>query len=193
LIRKFVSAAFLLVVAPSLFAADIVPLSTSIKFETAAARASEPITLLVSPELSQLVIPKKLRFLRLQFPIGNAVAVNTETALRSAFTRVRLARSADDVETNRVLELKSVEVDPKLPLTTFGTYKSNVKLTYVLRDARKKTEREIVVTGDGGNKKSAGRVLWDSGWKWTEAQQLAKATDLAELDALDKLLEELAK
>lgn len=53
--------------------------------------------------------------------------------------------------------------------------------------------REIVVEGDGGNKKNAGRVIWESGWKWTEAQQLAKATDLATMEALDVLVEELSK
>ena len=92
-----------------------------------------------------------------------------------------------------MLEAKSFEVQPKLPLTTFGTYTSKVKLTYVLRDRKKKSERELVVDGDGGNKKHAGRVLWDVGWKWTEAQQLAKATDLATLDALNKLLQEITQ
>lgn len=106
---------------------------------------------------------------------------------------MKLARSVDEVETALSLEAKAFEVEPKMPLTTFGTFTSKVKLTYVLRDAKAKTEREIVVSGDGGNKKNAGRVLWEAGWKWTEAQQLAKATDLATVDALDALLAELTK
>ena len=131
--------------------------------------------------------------MRLDFPLGNAAATNTENALRSAFRKVRIARSADEVETNLSLEATALEVMPKMPMTTFGTFTSKVKYTFVLRDKKAKSEREIVVEGDGGNKKHAGRVIWESGWKWTEAQQLAKATDLATLDALDKLLEEITR
>lgn len=191
-VRNFAVLALVLL-ATAAFAADTVPLSTSLEFEPAEKRSTQAITLLVPAELSQMVIQKKLRLLRLEFPIGNAVAVNTENALRSTFTKVRLARAAEDVDTDLVLEARSFEVEPKLPLTTFGTYTSKVKLTYVLRDLKKKTEREIVVDGDGGNKKHAGRVIWDAGWKWTEAQQLAKATDVATLDALDKLLQSLSE
>lgn len=182
-----------LLVCASAFAADPVPLSTSIKFEPAATLKAEPITLVVNSELAHLVIQKKMRLMRLDFPLGNAVATNTETALRSAYKKVKLARSFDEVETALSLEAKSFEVEPKMPMTTFGTFTSKVKFTFVLRNAKAKTEREIVVTGDGGNKKNAGRVIWESGWKWTEAQQLAKATDLATVDALDALLAELTK
>jgi hypothetical protein len=104
---------------------------------------------------------------------------------------VKLARTLDEVETNLSLEAKSLEVTPKMPLTTFGTFTSKVKYTFVLRDKKAKSEREITVEGDGGNKKNAGRVLWEAGWKWTEAQQLAKATDLATVEALDRLLTEV--
>lgn len=182
-----------LLVCASAFAADPVPLSTSIKFEPAATLKAEPITLVVNSELAHLVIQKKMRLMRLDFPLGNAVSTNTETALRSAYKKVKLARSLDEVETALSLEAKSFEVEPKMPMTTFGTFTSKVKFTFVLRNAKAKTEREIVVTGDGGNKKNAGRVIWESGWKWTEAQQLAKATDLATVDALDALLAELTK
>ncbi|HEX6161689.1 MAG TPA: hypothetical protein VF111_16045 [Thermoanaerobaculia bacterium] len=177
----------------SALAADPVPLATNIKFEARPQLRKEAITLVVSPELSQLVIDKKMRLMRLSFPLGNAVAANTESALRSMFSKVRLARSLEEAETPLTLEAKAFEVTPKMPLTTFGTFTSKVKYTFVLRDAKKKSEREIVVEGDGGNKKHAGRVIWESGWKWTEAQQLAKATDLATVDALDLLLEELAQ
>ncbi len=182
-----------LLVCASAFAADPVPLSTSIKFEPAATLKAEPITLVVNSELAHLVIQKKMRLMRLDFPLGNAVSTNTETALRSAYKKVKLARSLDEVETALSLEAKSFEVESKMPMTTFGTFTSKVKFTFVLRDSKAKTEREIVVTGDGGNKKNAGRVIWESGWKWTEAQQLAKATDLATVDALDALLAELTK
>lgn len=191
-VRNFALLALVLL-ATAAFAADTVPLSTNLTFDPAGKRSTQAVTLLVPAELSQAVIRKKLRLLRLDFPLGNAVAVNTENALRSAFAKVRLARAAEDVETDLVLEARAFEVEPKLPLTTFGTYTSRVKLTYVLRDLKKKSEREIVVDGDGGNKKHAGRVIWDAGWKWTEAQQLAKATDLATLDALDKLLQDLTR
>lgn len=190
---RILSLSLLLLVSVSAFAADPVPLSTGIKFEPVPTLKAEPITFVVSSELSHLVIPKKMRLMRLEFPLGNSIATNTETALRSAFKKVKLARSLDEVETALSLEAKAFEVEPKMPLTTFGTFTSKVKLTFVLRDTKAKTEREIVVTGDGGNKKNAGRVIWESGWKWTEAQQLAKATDLATVDALDALLAELAK
>lgn len=176
-----------------LAAADAVPLSTSIKFEPAAKKRTDAITLVVAPELAHLVIPKRMRLMRLEFPLGNAVAANAETALRSRFSKVKLARAADEVETNLSLEAKSFEVEPRMPMTTFGTFTSKVTFKFVLRDKKAKAEREIVVSGDGGNKKNAGRVLWESGWKWTEAQQLAKATDLATVDALDSLLAELEK
>ena len=191
--RNVLSLALLTFIATSVFAADAVPLSTSIKFEPVASLSTEPITLVVDSELSHLVVQKKMRLMKLDFPLGNAVSTNTETALRSAFKKVKLARTPDDVETNLSLEAKSFEVNPKMPMTTFGTFTSKVKFTFVLRDKKAKTEREIVVEGDGGNKKHAGRVLWEAGWKWTEAQQLAKATDLATVDALDQLLAELAK
>jgi hypothetical protein len=190
---KILSLLLLSFLALPVLAADAVPLSTSIKFDPAATLRAEPITLVVNSELSHLVVNKKMRLMKLDFPLGNAVATNTETALRSAFKKVKLARTLDDVETNLSLEAKSFEVSPKMPMTTFGTFTSKVKFTFVLRDKKAKTEREIVVEGDGGNKKHAGRVLWESGWKWTEAQQLAKATDLATVDALDQLLAELAK
>lgn len=185
--------ALVCLVAPAALAAEDVPLSTNLKFEAAAAANSEPITLVFSQELSHVVIQKKMRLMRLDFPLGNAVAANTESALRSAFQKVKLARSLDEAETNLVLEAKALEVAPKMPITTFGTFTSKVKYTFVLHDRKASSQKEIVVEGDGGNKKHAGRVIWESGWKWTEAQQLAKATDLATLDALDKLLEELAK
>lgn len=191
--RTTIVLAILLLFATVASAADAVPLSTNLKFEKAPSQAKQPITLVVPTELSQLVIQKKMRLMRLDFPLGNAVAVNTENALRSAFPKVKLARSADEVETKLSLEAKSFEVAPKMPITTFGTFTSKVKYAYVLRNSADKSEREIVVEGDGGNKKHAGRVLWDSGWKWTEAQQLAKATDIATIDALDKLIEELTR
>ena len=191
--RNVVSLVLLTFFTTSVFAADAVPLSTSIKFEPVASLSAEPITLVVDSELSHLVVQKKMRLMKLDFPLGNAVSTNTETALRAAFKKVKLARTPDDVETNLSLEAKSFEVAPKMPMTTFGTFTSKVKFTFVLRDKKAKTEREIVVEGDGGNKKHAGRVLWEAGWKWTEAQQLAKATDLATVDALDQLLAELAK
>jgi hypothetical protein len=190
--RKLMLLSLVLLV-PTVFAAEAVPLSTNLKFDDLSPKKTATITLVVSQDLSHLVIKKKMRLMRLEFPLGNAVATNTETALRSAFSKVRLARSLDEVDTNLSLEAKSFEVDPKMPMTTFGTFTSKVKYTFVLRDKKAKTEREIVVDGDGGNKKHAGRVIWESGWKWTEAQQLAKATDLATLDALDKLLAEIAK
>ncbi|HEX8169992.1 MAG TPA: hypothetical protein VF824_05560 [Thermoanaerobaculia bacterium] len=191
--KRLLSMLFVLLFAAAAFGAQTVPLSTNLKFEKLPNARKDAITLLITPELSQLVVPKKMRLLRLEFPLGNAVAVNTENALRSAFGKVKIARSADDVETPLVLELTSMEVQPKLPLTTFGTYTSKVTLTYVLRDTKKHTERTITVHGDGGNKKNAGRVLWDTGWTWTEPQQLAKATDLATLDALDALLQDLTQ
>jgi hypothetical protein len=191
--RNVLSLVLLLFVSLPIFAADAVPLSTSIKFEPAATQNATPITFVVDSELSHLVVQKKMRLMKLDFPLGNAVSTNAESALRSAFKKVKIERSLADVETPLSLEAKSFEVSPKMPMTTFGTFTSKVKFTFVLRDHKKKTEREIVVEGDGGNKKHAGRVLWESGWKWTEAQQLAKATDLATVDALDQLLAELAK
>lgn len=189
----FLSLATLCLLAPAAFAADDVPLSTNLKFEPAEKLRSEPITLVFSQELSHLTIQKKMRLMRLDFPLGNAVATNTESALRSAFQKVRLERSVDDAETNLVLEAKGLEVFPKMPITTFGTFTSKVKYTFVLHDKKAKSEREIVLEAGGGNKKHAGRVIWESGWRWTEAQQLARATDLATIDALDQLLVEIAK
>ena len=66
-----------------------------------------------------------------------------------------------------------------------------MKFVFVLRDVKTGSEREIVVEGDGEDQKNAARVVWDIGWTWTEPQQLAKATDLATIAALDKLLEAL--
>lgn len=189
----FLSVALVCLVAPLALAADNVPLSTNLKFEPAGELSGEPITLVFSQELSHLTIQKKMRLMRLDFPLGNAVATNTETALRSAFKKVKLARTLDEAETNLVLEAKALEVAPKMPLTTFGTFTSKVKYTFALHDVKAKTQREIVVEADGGNKKHAGRVIWESGWKWTEAQQLAKATDIATLEALDQLLAEIKK
>lgn len=191
--RKTLLLVVLSVIALSAVAAEPVPLATNIKFEARPELRKDAITLVVTPELSQLVIEKKMRLMRLSFPLGNAVAANTETALRSAFSKVRLARSLDEAESPLVLEAKAFEVNPKMPLTTFGTFTAKVKYTFVLHDTKKKTAREIVVEGDGGNKKNAGRVIWESGWKWTEAQQLAKATDLATMEALDVLVEEVTK
>ncbi|HEX2061459.1 MAG TPA: hypothetical protein VHK90_12030, partial [Thermoanaerobaculia bacterium] len=82
----------LVLLVPTAFAADIVPLSTNLKFDALETKKAEPITLVVSQELAHLVIQKKMRLMRLEFPLGNAVATNTETALRSAFQKVKLAR-----------------------------------------------------------------------------------------------------
>lgn len=172
-------------------AADSVPLKTDLPFDKAAAVREEPITLVVSNELAHETISKKMRFARFEFPLGNSAASNTEQALRSAFEKVRLARSAEDADTNLQLELTALEVTPKFPATTFGTFTSKVKLTYVFRDQENGIEKEIVVNGDGGNKKHAGMVLWDAGWKNTEAQQFGRATDIAMLDALEQLLAQL--
>lgn len=188
---KALIAVLTLAVATTLHAAHDVPLKTNLPFEKAPKLRSTPITLVVSQEIAQYEFQKKMRFMRFTFPIGNSLAANTENALRAKFEKVKLARSLAEAETNVTLEPKTPEVMPKFPVTTFGTYMSAVKLTFVLRDKKAGTEREITVEGDGGNRKHAGLVLWESGWRNTEAQQFGRATDIAMIDALTKLNEEI--
>jgi hypothetical protein len=68
--RKLILLLTLLMTTASLFAADAVPLSTSIKFDPQPKLRSEPITLVFSSELSHLSIQKKMRLMRLEFPLG---------------------------------------------------------------------------------------------------------------------------
>lgn len=180
----------LLLCATVSFAAQV-PIKTDLPFEKAAKLRATPITLVVPQEIAQMKFDKRMRLMRVTIPIGTSIAANTENALRANFAKVKLSRTLAEAETKATLEVKSGEVMPKLPKTTFGTYSSAVKLTFVYRDSIAKEEREITVTGDGGNRKHAGRVLWESGWKSTDAQQLGRATDIAMLDALDQLIAQL--
>jgi len=191
--RKGSRAIFGFVFVISFFAASAfcgtVPLKSDLPFDKSSTMSKKSITLVIPEDLASLVIKKKMRLFWFDFAIGESVASNAQRALESRFATVKRASSATGAKTDLILEAKSYEVMPKFPMTTFGTYESKVKLTFLLR-AKAQAERTIVLDGDGGNRKNANLVLWDSGWNNTDKQQLGKATDLAVLDALSQLLDQ---
>lgn len=185
--------------------AELAPLSRKLLFPPRPNRNPGPITLVASPEIAHLVLVKQPRDTRVAFPLGDAVTVNTENALRSAFATVRVAHSRGEVADGLVLELRSVDVTPTLERYFFGEFsrtrfnfivgedEAKVKFVFILRDGKTGTGREIVVEGDSANRKKTGRVPWNPNWKGTIADRVGRMTDHATVEALDKLLDALRR
>ncbi len=177
----------LLFTTPLLHAAEV-PLDVEISFEATHPKLERTATLVVSDELQGLVVTHKRLVSRFDFSIGKAATSQLTRALESRYEKVELISVRPDQWEGPLFELTSVDVKPKFPRTTFGSYGAVLDMVVTVREHD--SESVLTLSHEGSSKDPAARVLFQSPISAMKQDwvKLGKATGAALTAALDELL-----